>query len=316
MPIRSINANARQSSGKRINGGSMPGDFFNSLLTLKSKLVYAGGVCGRWGIDHNSDTAIWFHLVTHGKGWVHYPERARPVPIEEGDVVVFMPHAQKHYLSYSPRELVLDYPDARKTRFEDGTTGFVCAVIDLGLPKANLLRVLPPEVVVRKNEADRILANLIQHTTAEALQQRFGSFSVLERLCDTIFVLSLRNCIERGLVTQGVFVAMKDRRLQTVLSLIHREPWCPWTVEHLCAQAGISKTVLTEKFTDMMGCGPGEYLMRWRMQTAAHLLTESMLPLHVVAERCGYLSLSAFARKFKQNHGMSPGAYRRRVGTG
>lgn len=290
----------------------MPGDFFNSLLSLKSKLVYAGGVCGRWGIDHNSDTAIWFHLVTRGKGWVHYPDRPRPVSFAEGDVVVFMPHAQKHYLSYSPRELVLDYPDARKTRFDEGTTGFVCAVIDLGLPRANLLRVLPPEIVVRKNEADRILASLIQHTIAEAHQQRFGSYSVIERLCDNIFVLTVRNYIERGLVTQSMFAAMKDRRLETVLSLIHREPWCPWTVDKLCAQAGISKTVLTEKFTRMMGCAPGEYLTRWRMQTAANLLTDSALPMAVIAERCGYFSPSAFTRKFKQRLGVSPGVYRRR----
>jgi AraC-like DNA-binding protein len=115
---------------------------------------------------------------------------------------------------------------------------------------------------------------------------------------------------------QGLFAAMKDRRLETVLSLIHREPWCPWTVEKLCAQAGISKTVLTEKFTKMMGCTPGEYLTRWRMQTAAKLLTESALPLPVIAERCGYLSLSAFTQRFKQSLGMSPGAYRRRGETG
>jgi AraC family transcriptional activator of mtrCDE len=27
-------------------------------LNLRAKLVYAGGVCGRWAIDHNSDTDI------------------------------------------------------------------------------------------------------------------------------------------------------------------------------------------------------------------------------------------------------------------
>lgn len=31
----------------------MAGGFFNSLLGIRAKLTYAGGVCGRWGIDHN-----------------------------------------------------------------------------------------------------------------------------------------------------------------------------------------------------------------------------------------------------------------------
>jgi AraC-like DNA-binding protein len=289
----------------------MPSDLFSSLLSLRSKLVYAGGVCGRWAIDHNSDTAVWLHLVTSGRGWVHYPTKAQPVAFEAGDVVVFLPHAQKHYLSYSPHELVFDYPDARKARFDEGTTGFVCALIELGLPRAGLWHALPPEIFVRKSEADGILADLIRHTIAEAHQQRFGSFSVIERLCDNVFVLIVRHCIERGLLQEGVFAAMQDRRVETVLSLIHREPWLPWTVATLSAHAGLSRTVLTDKFTKMMGCPPGEYLNRWRMQTAANLLKESGLPVEGIAERCGYASVSAFTRAFKQSFGVSPGAYRR-----
>jgi len=32
-------------------------------LNLHAKLVYSGGVCGRWLMDHNSETSVWFHLV-------------------------------------------------------------------------------------------------------------------------------------------------------------------------------------------------------------------------------------------------------------
>jgi AraC-like DNA-binding protein len=288
----------------------MPAEFFNSLLTLKSKLVYAGGVCGHWGIDHNSDTTIWLHLVTKGDSWVHYPDSSKVVLLGEGDLLVFLPHSEPHYLSYSPDELRFDAPDARKTTWEEGTTAFVCALIDLALPKAYLWQVLPTEILVRRNDADDALADLTRHTVTEARQQRFGSYSVIERLCDSIFVLMVRHCVENGVIGEGALAALHDKRLETVLSLIHREPWAPWTVVSLGARVGKSKTVLTEKFSRLMGCPPGEYLVKWRMQTAANWLKESPLPVEVVAERCGYNSVSAFSRTFTRCYGVSPGAFR------
>ena len=37
-------------------------------LSLHAKLIYSGGVCGRWLMDHNSDKSVWFHLVSKGMG--------------------------------------------------------------------------------------------------------------------------------------------------------------------------------------------------------------------------------------------------------
>jgi AraC family transcriptional regulator, activator of mtrCDE len=310
MPVRSAYGLAAPVSWKR--GFDVAGDFFNSLLGLRAKLTYAGGVCGRWAIDHNSNTAIWVHLVTKGSVWVHSATRPSPLQLDEGDLVVFLPHAELHYFSYSPQELVFGAEGASKTSVEDGTAAFVCAVVELGLPKAGFWRALPAEIVVRSTEAQDMLAELTRLIVAEARHYRFGSFVIVERLCDSIFVLTVRHCVERGLVHQGVFSAMNDSRLQTVLSLIHREPWHPWTVAELGARAGLSKTTLTAKFTQVMGCAPKEYLIQWRMQTAANWLKESTLAVEVIAEKCGYFSVSAFSRTFKRCVGVAPGVYRQR----
>lgn len=289
----------------------MSADFFDSLLNLKARLIYAGGVCGRWGIDHNSDTAIWFHLLTKGCTWVHYPSRTDRTALEEGDVIVFLPHAERHYLSHSPDELRFDDPHARKTSYEEGTSAFVCALIDPGGPKANVWRTLPAEILVRKREAGSILADLTRHAIDESRQQRFGSFALIERLCDSIFVLMLRHAIERGMFGEGMLGAMQDRRVETALSLIQREPWHPWTVASLGARVGLSRTTLTARFAELVGCAPGEYLTKWRMQLAANCLAESRMGLELVAERCGYCSVSAFSRAFKRHYGVAPGEYRR-----
>jgi len=282
-----------------------------NALNLRAKLVYSGGVCGRWLMDHNSDTSVWFHLLSKGQGWVHSPNRQTPLPLESGDLVLFLPHAPKHFLSYSAEHLPCDATDNRLTGWEDGESGFVCGEIELATPRSLLWQALPAEIVIKKNQAGDILAKLIELVINEAAGQRFGSDSVVERLCDSLFVLVIRYCIEEGLVGEGVFAAMQDRRLATVLGLIHQQPWQPWTVAELCSKAGLSKTVLSEKFAALIGSSPIEYLSAWRLQIAAGWLMEPGMSVERVAERCGYDSVPAFSKAFKRYFGISPGAFRR-----
>ncbi|MCK9396079.1 MAG: AraC family transcriptional regulator [Methylobacter sp.] len=109
----------------------------------------------------------------------------------------------------------------------------------------------------------------------------------------------------------GVFAAMQDKRLATVLGLIHQQPWQPWTVAELCSRAGLSKTVLSEKFAALIGSSPIEYLSAWRLQIAAQWLKEPNMTIERVAERCGYDSVSAFSKAFKRCFKVSPGTFRR-----
>ncbi len=279
-------------------------------LNLRAKLIYAGGVCGRWAINHNSETDIWFHLLTKGDGWVHSPAWQAPLPLAEGDLILFLPHAEKHYLSYSPDELNFNTEDARTVPWRQGSSGFVCGLIELGMPKAAIWRALPPEIIIRKQQAGEPLIHLIRLMITESGADRFGNFALIEHLCDSIFVLVLRYCIEQQLVKHGVLVAMRDSRLEAVLNLLHSEPWRPWSLLELCRHAGLSKSALTKKFVTLLGSPPMEYLTLWRMQIAAGWLKESGMTIERVAERCGYDSVSAFSRAFKRCFGVSPGGYR------
>lgn len=282
-------------------------------LNLRAKLVYSGGVCGKWLMDHNSDKAISFHLLTKGRGWVHSPAWETPQAVEEGDLLLFLPHAARHLLSYSSKHLSSDPEAMWPATWDEGETGFVCGVMDLGVSKSFLLQALPAEIVIRKAEAGDILGSLIELIIRESASPRFGSESVIERLCDSLFVLVVRHCIETDLVRHGVFAAMQDRRMAVALGLIHQEPWHPWTIAELCSRAGLSKTLLAEKFATLIGASPIEYLTNWRFQLAARWLKDTDMSIERVAEQCGYDSAASFSKAFKRSFGLPPGAYRRGI---
>ena len=73
----------------------------------------------------------------------------------------------------------------------------------------------------------------------------------------------------------------------------------------------LSRSVLAERFNDLVGMPPMHYLAHWRMQIAAGLLAGNA-NIATVAAETGYGSEAAFSRAFKKMVGVSPSAWRER----
>jgi AraC-like DNA-binding protein len=93
---------------------------------------------------------------------------------------------------------------------------------------------------------------------------------------------------------------------------MHGAPARPWTLEELAREAGVSRSVLAERFAELMGMPPMHYLASWRMQIAAGLLSGGTTNIATIANETGYGSEAAFSRAFKKMVGMPPAAWRRR----
>ena len=98
-----------------------------------------------------------------------------------------------------------------------------------------------------------------------------------------------------------------------VLALMHAKPAHNWTIEELAKQSGQSRTVLAERFAEVVGIPPMHYLAKWRMQIASGLLTGGA-NIATIAAETGYGSEAAFSRAFKKMVGVAPSAWRRRTG--
>jgi len=81
----------------------------------------------------------------------------------------------------------------------------------------------------------------------------------------------------------------------------------------LAREAGVSKTVLRDRFVHVLGDPPMRYCARWRMRIAAHKLREGRENTANIAYAVGFSSEAAFNRAFKREFGQPPASWRRKV---
>jgi AraC-like DNA-binding protein len=147
---------------------------------------------------------------------------------------------------------------------------------------------------------------------SESGRARPGAENVLARLSELMFVEAVRRYLETLPPTEtGWLAGLRDPVVGQALAELHGQPRERWTVEGLARVVGVSRSVLAERFTALLGQPPMQYLALWRMQLASRRLIEGATVAEV-ATAVGYESEAAFSRAFKRFVGISPGAARRR----
>jgi AraC-like DNA-binding protein len=91
---------------------------------------------------------------------------------------------------------------------------------------------------------------------------------------------------------------------------LHADPAHPWTVDELAGNVGLSRSAFAQRFSDLLGQPPMQYLARWRLRAAARELRNGNRSLAEVAGTVGYDSEAAFSRAFKREFGLPPASWR------
>ncbi len=114
----------------------------------------------------------------------------------------------------------------------------------------------------------------------------------------------------------GWLAGLRDDIVGAALSSLHERPARPWTLAELARTIASSRTVPVDRFSQLIGISPMQYLTLWRMQLAAGHLSSSTAKVATIGGLVGYESEPAFSRAFKRETGLSPAAWRRaRQGT-
>jgi AraC-like DNA-binding protein len=269
--------------------------------TVSDNFLY----CGEWREREPDTPWATFHLLASGWCWVEAEPGILPAPLrlEAGDLIIFTRGAA-HVLGSAP-------PGQPQDSSPEDTT-MLCG--DLRFPagiRHPVLDALPDCVLVRRAESEARFVQLAELLVLESRQRALGNQVVLDKLADALFVMAVRDHLKRSTDPRGLLAALLDPRLALALEAMHRRPGGDWTLLKLAGVACQSRTAFAERFSEVLGVSPHQYLTELRMVEALRLLRDPRLSVTAIAEQLGYQSEAAFRRTFKKVHGRGPGAVRR-----
>jgi AraC-like DNA-binding protein len=290
----------------------------------------------------DAECVVLFHILVDGECEVACQDH--PVTtMETGDVVVF-PRGDTHTMR-SPRATTTTplgsvfspgvYEEIPQLTFGGGgrASRLVCGYLNCDQRFSPLVEALPTMLLVRGRDDYSVieavdasgirptsvppgsrswLGTTLKFTTSEAMAARPGNAAMLGRLTELMFVEILREYMQRLPANQGGWLGgLNDPHVGRALRLVHANPARDWTVEELAREAAVSRSVLAQRFTALVGETPMRYLTSWRMELAKQMLREGARNIQDVATRVGYDSEAAFNRAFKRATGSPPATWRK-----
>ncbi|MET0773759.1 MAG: AraC family transcriptional regulator [Candidatus Limnocylindrales bacterium] len=270
-----------------------------------------------------SSSLVMLHVVASGSCWVSLDGGPR-MQLAAGDVVV-MPYGDANvWGSSEPAEavsvttLLPPPPWSTFPHIDHGgggeTTSMVCGyLVGDAVLFDPVLRALPPLFVVRppQGAAANWMAASIEFALRATRTPTGGASWTDRRLPELLFTEVLRLYLENeDAQLTGWLAGLRDPLVGHALALMHADPAHDWTVTELASAVASSRTVLVDRFHELLGQPPIRYLTGWRMDLASGLLRTTNLGVTDIAERVGYESEAAFSRAFKRAFGKAPAHWR------
>jgi AraC-like DNA-binding protein len=290
------------------------------IALLRPRAVFSKQItgAGRWGVRYSDFGQPSFCAVLDGTCRLAV-DGHRPLTLVAGDFVL-MPATPAFTMSSlepaRPTRIDPKVAPAPTGEVRHGTRGgrpdvrllggyFVFEAAGAGL----LVSLLPGLIHVRGADSLSVLVRLVGE---ESTGRRAGRELVLSRLVEVLLIEALRSSAGSGEdAPAGLLRGLADVRLAPAMRQLHAHLDRAWTVAQLAKAAALSRSAFFERFTQVVGVSPMEYLLTWRMAVAKDLLKRRELGIGAVAERVGYSSASTFSTAFSRHVGQPPSVYAR-----
>ncbi|KQW75847.1 AraC family transcriptional regulator [Devosia sp. Root413D1] len=291
-----------------------------SLLKPQSSISVGLDAGGDWAIRFPAHEGIKFNAVMRGSCWVWVEGEGEPLRMEEGDCFL-LTKGRPFGLATDPAlppiaaNAIYDHArDGIATCNGGGDFFLIGGRFTFAAPHVEVLSGALP-AIVRVREASSQASVLrwgLDQLAAELRERRPGGFLVSEHLAHIMLVHVLRIYLGGPQCAgAGWLQALADRQMSKVVGAIHADPARRWTLEGLAGVAGMSRSSFAQRFKQVVGTSPIEYLTRWRMLVASDRLRNSRQSVAAIALSIGYESESAFSTAFKRTMAYSPRQYQR-----
>ena len=290
-----------------------------SLLKPRSFLSSGFEAGGKWSVQFSDQhECIKCYAIVSGECWLSVKDVPESVHLRGGDCFV-LPRGKPFCLASDLNAESVDAGIIFKPAREGGVVklngggdfflvGSRFAVS--GSHTGILLQFLPPIVHIRKESDQAALRWAVERMMQELREKQPGSSLLAEHLAHMMLLLALRLYQAEGLKSgKGWLCALEDGQLGAAINAIHNDPAYDWTIQKLAEQACMSRSGFAQKFKEMVGSSPIQYVSRWRMLLAGDRLSNSNEPISAIALSVGYESESAFSAAFKRIMGCPPRRY-------
>lgn len=184
-----------------------------------------------------------------------------------------------------------------------------------------LRRYLPGTIRLRQHEHPTLGAAgpLLEGVSHECRTAASGWEAVAEQLVQALIMQTIRCYLEshnkqrgngEGTRRSKVLRAAADPKMGPILDAVHARPGDPWTVVGLAKRSRMSKSAFSERFREVVGQSPMQYVTTLRIQRACEMLSGTDIEVKRIATLVGYESASSFSNTFRRLLGRSPTAYR------
>ncbi len=296
-------------------------------LKMVGTLYFRTEFSSPWGVEVPAYSNVArFHFVHRGRCFAQVAGVDEPVLLEQGDLIIIT-HGAEHILSDPLRVNALTVDQVIE---QSGFTGhgalvhgahhgghetqLVCGHFAFDEDASHpLIDALPPLVHINDTSeaAGTWLDSTLRIIGSEAGRGGMGGDLIALKLSEIIFTQAIRSFLNAEGRDLRPFAAFADPSISRALQALHSDPARNWSLEAMASVAGMSRTVFSGRFSELMAMTPLAYLTEWRMQVARRLLLETDAPMIDVAEQSGYGSEASFGRVFKKRFNVPPAGYRK-----
>jgi AraC-like DNA-binding protein len=292
--------------------------FLDVVLLLRPRATLWSKIeaSGQWGLGFRKRDDLLFCRVELGQTYLLRP-RSQPVLLRQDDFILVR--------TSTPFTLASD-PEVEPQDSEDLVAAAKSVSLTLGqgtgspvilrggkfvFDTANqhlLWELLPPLLHVAADDTSSWrVRSLLKLNEMETLQPGPGSQFLIARLMELILVEMLRRETPRADErSTGLIAGLLDPAISRALLAMHGEIARDWNVAELAKLCAVSRSLFATRFKQLLGMGPIEYLMRWRMAVAKDELRRGARSIGEIALAVGFGSPSAFSTSFTRAVGCSP----------
>jgi AraC-like DNA-binding protein len=156
------------------------------------------------------------------------------------------------------------------------------------------------------------LLQMLRVGVQESLAQGPGARSLLAKLAELMFVEAIRRFAALQPSDQrGWLAGLRDRHVGRALALLHGNPAHAWTVDSLAREVAMSRSAFAERFVELIGEPPMQYLTRWRLALAAQRLRSGNDTVRASPSARATSRRPRSTERSRREFGMPPSAWRK-----